>query len=233
MIKAEGISYHYEGGLSPFNLEVSFQIKAEEFILVLGENGCGKSTLFSLLEGFIEPQEGRLLIQGQDGRFLAPSERDMGVIFQEHNLFSHLTVEENLSFVNPHPKALEEILLKFDIPRLLKQKVSTLSGGQIQKVTLARTLLQAKKILIMDEPLSALDPSSRKMALDTIYEEHQRKHLTLLLSTHFPCEASSLASRIIFLSEGKIFYDGSPAGFFNSTLWPVRKYLEIHQQSKF
>ncbi len=229
MIKLEDVSYYYSGKEEEFSLKASFEVQSQEFVMILGESGCGKSTLIALLGGFLAPESGKIFIDDQDATRFMPHERDMAIIFQEHNLFAHLSIRDNLKLARKKPpiekKEVEEVLERFHLTEFGDRSVSTLSGGQIQRAALSRCILQKKKILVLDEALSSLDPFLRETLLEEIHKIFIQEKLTVFFTTHSPLEGKKYASRVIFLKKGKVFYDGSVKGFFNSKKPEIEKYL--------
>ncbi|QIW16660.1 thiamine ABC transporter, ATP-binding protein [Pasteurellaceae bacterium RH1A] len=188
------------------------QVKQGERIGVIGESGAGKSTLLNLIAGFEEANRGSLLLNGQDHFRTQPHERPVAMLFQDNNLFPHLTVEQNIGLalasslrLNTAQKAqVAQIAQQMGIADLLKRPAHQLSGGQKQRAALARTLLQDKPILLLDEPFSALDPDRRAELLDLVEQICQARNLTLLMVTHQIEETKGLFNRILTVTSGRI-----------------------------
>lgn len=201
------------GSSGNMNLEVDLTINHGDFIALSGQSGSGKTTLLRILAG-LEEAKGSLKIGDevwQKGHFsLAPQKRGIGFVFQDYALFPNMTVEENLLFVNKD-RALAKYLLGVTELSSLKNRVpTTLSGGQKQRVSLCRALMNRPKILLMDEPLSALDPAMRTKLQNEILTLHKEFGTTTIMVSHDPSEIYRLASRVVVLNQGKIINDGSP-----------------------
>lgn len=188
MIDAEHLSFHHDSDAFDF----SCRIKKGEAIAILGENGAGKSTFLNLIAGFLTPDSGVLFLDGQNCTDLPASKRPIAFIFQENNLFAHLTVEQNLRLAlasslhlkkDQHAKILK-LANEMNLNHLLSQKAETLSGGQKQRAALARALLQDRPILLLDEPFSALDKDSKTELFDLLFYYQKQKQFTLLMVTH-------------------------------------------------
>ncbi|MCW8822310.1 MAG: ATP-binding cassette domain-containing protein [Sulfurovum sp.] len=201
------------GSNGNMNLDVNLTINEGDFLALAGQSGSGKTTLLRILAG-LEISNGTLKIGDeiwQDEKFsLAPQKRGIGFVFQDYALFPNMTVEENLHFVNKD-KALAKHLLELTELSSLKNRVpTTLSGGQKQRVSLCRALMNRPKILLMDEPLSALDPTMRTKLQNEISTLHKEFGTTTIMVSHDPSEIYRLASRVVVLNQGKIISDGTP-----------------------
>ena len=188
------------------------EVKAGERVAVIGESGAGKSTLLNLIAGFDTASGGELWLNSQNHLKTSPAERPVSMLFQDNNLFPHLTVAENIGLAlvpslrlnSVQQQQVEQIAAQMGIAELLTRRADKLSGGQKQRVALARTLLRDKPILLLDEPFSALDPERRDELQGLVLELCKQRHLTLLMVTHQLDEVKSLFNRIIRVSEGRI-----------------------------
>ncbi len=201
-----------------FNYENSpmhFVLKVEqgERLAIIGESGAGKSTLLNLIAGFETPASGQILLNDCDHTQTQPAERPVSMLFQDNNLFPHLTVAQNiglalapsLSLNATQQQQVREITEKMGIESLLSRRADQLSGGQKQRVALARTLLRDKPILLLDEPFSALDPIRRHELQQFILEICIERNLTLLMVTHQLEETKNLFTRVVEIREGQVF----------------------------
>ena len=193
-------------------------IAAGEFMTFLGPSGSGKTTLLMIIAGFVEPSGGRLLVDGRDITQLPPERRDFGVVFQGYALFPHLSVRNNIAFpLRARGVAASDARRKVDAALELTQlgtyadrKPSELSGGQQQRVALARALVFEPDLLLLDEPLSALDKALRKDLQDELKALHRRVGTTFIYVTHDQEEALAMSDRIAILRHGTIQQTGSP-----------------------
>ncbi len=204
--------------------EVSLDIRQGEIFALLGSSGCGKSTLLRMLAGFEVPTSGQILLAGQDIVGLAPYERPINMMFQSYALFPHLTVWENIAFGLKRdglPKAeidarVTQMLDLVQLKAYAKRKPHQLSGGQQQRVALARSLAKRPKLLLLDEPLGALDAKLRERTqLELVGIIHQ-VGVTCVMVTHDQEEAMTMATRIGVMSEGKILQIGKPAEIYET-----------------
>ena len=201
-----------------FALELSAVLSKGSKTLLVGASGAGKSTLLSLIAGFLTPQKGEILWEGEDITALPPQKRPFTLLFQDHNLFPHLTVWNNVALglkpslkLNDNEKEkIQDILYKVGIPSLKERYPFELSGGERQRAALARSLLRQRPLLLLDEPLGPLGPGLRKEMLELLNHISDEFELTLLLTTHQPEEAADLADHMLFLEEGKILEEGDP-----------------------
>lgn len=201
------------GSLGEMELRVCTQIKERSFVALCGESGSGKTTLLRILAG-LEEAEGSIKIDGEvwlDEKFsMPPQKRRIGFVFQDYALFDNLSVKENLLFVKRDKKLCEHLLEITDLLELKDRAVTTLSGGQKQRVSLCRAMMNRPKLLLMDEPLSALDPMMRAKLQIEILTLHKEFGTTTIIASHQPSEIYKLSSRVIALSCGKIIADGAP-----------------------
>ncbi|HEY6452183.1 MAG TPA: ABC transporter ATP-binding protein, partial [Steroidobacteraceae bacterium] len=197
---------------------VSLQVERGEIFCLLGASGCGKTTLLRLLAGFETPSAGRVLIEGQDLAAVPPYQRPVNMMFQSYALFPHMTVERNVAFGLEQERVgraeiRRRVAEMLDIVRLgayLKRKPHQLSGGQRQRVALARALVKRPKLLLLDEPLGALDRKLREHTQFELINIQQQLGVTFVVVTHDQEEAMTLASRIGVMNHGQIVQIGAP-----------------------
>ena len=188
------------------------QVAAGERIAIVGPSGAGKSTLLNLIAGFVLPTQGNIWLNGENHTRSAPYERPVSMLFQENNLFPHLTVQQNLALglktslklTALEQDQIERVADAVGLTSFLSRLPNSLSGGQKQRVALARCLLRDKPILLLDEPFSALDPELRMEMLNLIDELCHSKKLTLLLVTHQPSELTGKVNRMLRIENGRI-----------------------------
>jgi ABC-type Fe3+/spermidine/putrescine transport system ATPase subunit len=217
----QGISKEYENKRVVEN--VSLEIPDGELLTLVGHSGCGKTTLLRLISGLVHPDTGRIWIDGQDVTDIPAEKRDVVMVFQDYLLFPHLTVGENIAFGlkmkgYPKKKRLEkaqELLQLMQLPDLEKRYPSQLSGGQQQRVALARALALEPKLLLLDEPLSNLDPKLRDELRDLILKLHKGLNMTTVLVTHDRDEAMMMADRIAVMYYGKLLQVDKPIHIYN------------------
>ena len=188
------------------------QVAVGERIAIIGPSGAGKSTLLNLIAGFVLPTQGNIWLNGENHTRSAPYERPVSMLFQENNLFPHLTVQQNLALglkTNLKLTALEQDQIEqvadaVGLTSFLSRLPNSLSGGQTHRVALARCLLRDKPILLLDEPFSALDPELRIDMLNLIDALCHSNNLTLLLVTHQPSELTGKVNRMLRIENGRI-----------------------------
>ena len=188
------------------------QVAAGERIAIVGPSGAGKSTLLNLIAGFVLPTQGNIWLNGENHTRSAPYERPVSMLFQENNLFPHLTVQQNLALglktslklTALEQDQIERVADAVGLTSFLSRLPNSLSGGQKQRVALARCLLRDKPMLLLDEPFSALDPELRMDMLNLIDELCHSKNLTLLLVTHQPSELTGKVERMLRIENGRI-----------------------------
>ncbi|QIG31820.1 thiamine ABC transporter ATP-binding protein ThiQ [Leclercia adecarboxylata] len=197
-------------------MRFTLSVRQGELIAVLGPSGAGKSTLLNLVAGFLQPANGRITIEDQDHTHTPPAARPVSMLFQENNLFTHLTVRQNIG-LGMHPglrlnagqqQKLSDIAAQMGIGDLLARLPGELSGGQRQRVALARCLVREQPILLLDEPFSALDPALRQEMLLLVKEVCERQGLTMLMVSHSVEDAVRIAPRSVVIADGRIAWDG-------------------------
>lgn len=201
--------FNYENSPMHFVL----QVEQGERLAIIGESGAGKSTLLNLIAGFETPASGQILLNDCDHTQTQPADRPFSMLFQDNNLFPHLTVAQNiglalapsLSLNATQQQQVREIAEKMGLESLLSRRADQLSGGQKQRVALARTLLRDKPILLLDEPFSALDPIRRHELQQFILDICIERNLTFLMVTHQLEETKNLFTRVVEIREGKVF----------------------------
>lgn len=201
------------GSNGEMNLDINLHINKSEFIALSGLSGSGKTTLLRILAG-LESANGTLKIDNEtwlDNKFcLAPQKREIGFVFQDYALFPNFSVMENLLYVKKDKELANKLLQMTEMEELKNRFPSTLSGGQKQRVSLCRALMNRPKLLLMDEPLSALDPNMRTKLQSEILTLHKEFETTTIMVSHDPSEMYRLASRVVVLNQGKIINDGLP-----------------------
>lgn len=198
--------------------KVSVAIRENEFFTLLGPSGCGKTTLLRLIAGFEFPTEGEILLYGEDIAPLPPFKRPVNTVFQSYALFPHMTVAENIGFgLEMLGKSRAEIDARIaqmlglvQMEELAKRKTSEISGGQQQRVALARALAPQPKVLLLDEPLSALDKNLREQMRNEIKQLHQKTGATFVFVTHDQTEALALSTRLAIFDHGRLQQVGRP-----------------------
>ena len=216
------VSKHY-GSVRAVD-HVSLSIRKGEFYSLLGPSGCGKTTLLRLLAGFEYPDTGRVLLNGQDITDLPPNKRKVNTIFQSYALFPHLTVWENIAFgpqVAGWPKKeideeVDKMLQLIQMKDQARKKPDQMSGGQKQRVAVARALINKPQVLLLDEPLAALDLKLRQRMLIELDLIHDEVGITFLYVTHDQGEAMSLSDRIAVMDKGKVEQIGTPAEIYEA-----------------
>ena len=223
-LRLEGVAKRFQAGGAAAVDGVSLDIAAGEFFALLGPSGCGKTTLLRLLAGFETPDAGRILIDGADMAEVPPYRRPVNMMFQSYALFPHMTVAQNVGFGLkqdrlPRAEIVQRVAAMLELVRLAAlagRKPHQLSGGERQRVALARALAQEPKLVLLDEPLAALDRKLREETRFELVRIQQRVGITFLMVTHDQEEAMSMASRIAVMSQGRIVQLGSPQEIYES-----------------
>ena len=202
-----------QGAEGEMILNVHTEIQSESFTALSGVSGSGKTTLLRIFAG-LEKAEGSIIVNDEiwmnNHAFKPTQKREIGFVFQEHALFPNMTVEENLLFVKKDKKLVKVLLEITQISALAQRMPLTLSGGQQQRVNLCRAMMRRPKLLLMDEPLSALDPNMRIKLQNDILSLHKMFNTTTLMVSHDPSEIYHMAKRVIVLNNGEIVEDGDP-----------------------
>ncbi|MHA1582507.1 MAG: tungstate ABC transporter ATP-binding protein WtpC [Candidatus Baldrarchaeia archaeon] len=203
---------------------ISFEVENGEYFVLLGPSGAGKTLLLECIAGLHVLDKGKIIIDGKDVTFFPPEKRFVGMVFQEYALFPHMTVWENVEFglevrkvpLNERRKRVKELLELLKVEQLAHRYPSTLSGGEKQRVALARALAVNPKVLLLDEPLSALDAPLRRKLRDELKRLHKVLRIPFVHVTHDQMEAYSLANKIAVINKGVILEIGSPREIFTS-----------------
>lgn len=207
------------------NLKVNKKINKGDFLTLFGKSGSGKTTLLRILAGLETPKSGKIVVDKEiwfDSSKkinLSPQKRDVGFVFQDYALFPNMSVKKNLEFALKNKneiKKVDEILEIMEIKNLSNMKPELLSGGQKQRVALARTLMTNPKILLLDEPLSALDTTMRLKLQDELSLIHQKFNITSILVSHDISEVFKLSNRVFKINLGEIEEDGTPNELFSN-----------------
>ena len=220
MITLENVSHEW----ADFSLKnVSFSVNKGEHFIILGPTAAGKTLILETIAGFYVPHEGRILLNGKDITHILPEKRKIGFVYQDYSLFPHMTVKENVAFglkMQKLPRReietkVQTIMDSMGISYIQNRIPSTLSGGEQQRVALARSLVIDPEILLLDEPLSALDPRTRESLIDELKRIHEVLHATTIHVTHDQDEALALADRIGVIMDGELVQVDTPHAVFN------------------
>ena len=204
--------------------DISIDVRREEFLTLLGASGSGKTTLLMTVAGFTMPDRGRIVLDGEDITWLPPSRRNIGVVFQSYALFPHMTVYENVAYplrVRKLPRRetgerTERALELVQLGGLGERMPSQLSGGQQQRVALARAVVFEPRLLLMDEPLGALDKKLREYMQLEIKQLQRQLRITVIYVTHDQSEALTMSDRIAIMNDGRFEQVGSPEGLYRT-----------------
>ncbi len=218
------ISKKLLGATGIIDFEVTCNFEKGEFWTIFGESGIGKTTLLRMIAGLETPDNGSITMDGEiwfDSKKrinLSPQKRKVGFVFQNYALFENMSVLENLLFAQPNKNITkaEEILEVMGLLVLKERLPNTLSGGQRQRVALARSIAQEPKVLLLDEPLSALDAMTRSRLQDELKKTHEIFKLASLMVSHDRSEVFKLSDQVLWLKEGKVFQKGKPKEIFLS-----------------
>lgn len=190
--------------------DINLEIKDGEIVSILGPSGCGKTTLLNLILGLTDPDEGQILFNGQEMTGVPMEKRGFNIVFQDYALFPNLNVYKNITYgLKNKPgistrQEVEELIDLLGLREHLTKKIEQLSGGQKQRVALARTMVMKPKILLLDEPLSALDGVIKESIKEKIRQIARDYHLTTIIVTHDPEEALTLSDRVLIIDQGSI-----------------------------
>ena len=227
IIELHGLRRTFKGNVRAVD-DVNLTIRAGEFVTLLGPSGCGKTTTLRMIGGFEEPDSGRVMLDGQDVTDLPPYHRPVNLVFQDFALFPHMSVAQNVGYgLRIAGVAKDEIgervtasLRMVDLAEKAENRPFELSNGQKQRVALARALIRQPKVLLLDEPLSALDLKLREAMQVELKHLHEKLGITFIMVTHDQTEALVMSDRIVVMSAGKIVQDGTPADLYDRPATP-------------
>jgi putrescine transport system ATP-binding protein len=223
-LRIERLTKRFAADAAPAVDRVSLDVAAGDFFALLGPSGCGKTTLLRLLAGFERPDEGRILIAGEDMGAVPPYRRPVNMMFQSYALFPHMSVAENVAFgLKQERRPRHEIAARVQamlelvqMSRLAARRPGQLSGGERQRVALARALVKEPKLLLLDEPLTALDRKLREETRSELVRIQARVGITFLMVTHDQEEAMSMANRVAVMHDGRIAQIGRPRDVYET-----------------
>jgi spermidine/putrescine ABC transporter ATP-binding subunit len=221
IVSIRNVSRFYPGGVTAVD-NVSIDIAQNEFFALLGPSGCGKTTLLRMISGLDTPSEGQIFIAGQDMALTPPNLRPTNMVFQSYAVFPHMTVEQNVGYglkvtgveASEIKRRVAEALEMVKLSHLAERKPDQMSGGQRQRVALARALVKRPKVLLLDEPLSALDAKLRDGMRLELTRLQENVGITFIIVTHDQDEALSMASRIAVMDKGAIQQIATPAELY-------------------
>ena len=221
LIRLEKISVSFGGDV--ILKDLSLNIKEGEFVTLLGPSGCGKTTTLRIIAGFLKPDSGNLFFKGKNINNVPAHKREVNTIFQKYALFPHLNVYENVAFglrIQKKPEEeirekVKEMLRMVNLEAYINRDVDFLSGGQQQRVAIARALANNPKVLLLDEPLGALDLKLRKDMQAELKSIHQKTGITFILVTHDQEEALSMSDSVVVMDKGTIQQIGTPKDIYN------------------
>jgi iron(III) transport system ATP-binding protein len=206
---------------------LTIDLKVGEFVCLVGPSGCGKTTALRMIAGLEMPTAGRIVREGRDIAHLAPAERGMGMVFQSYALFPNMTAAGNVAFAldrsmpgGARRSRVAELLDLVDLGALARKRPHEMSGGQQQRVAIARALARAPRFLLLDEPLSALDPQIRARLRNELKSLQRRLGITTLMVTHDQAEALAIADRIAVMRAGRLLQAGTPKDIYTSPADP-------------
>ncbi len=227
-IQLQNVSKHFDG--FPAVSDVSLDIYKGELFSILGGSGCGKTTLLRMLAGFERPTSGRILIDGADMTEVPPYERPVNMMFQSYAIFPHLSVEKNVAYglkkegmpKNEIQTRVADMLELVQLTEFARRKPGQLSGGQRQRIALARALVKRPKVLLLDEPLAALDKKLREHTQFELMNIQEQTGVTFIVVTHDQEEAMTLSTRIVVMQEGRFIQCGTPKEIYE---YPANRYV--------
>jgi spermidine/putrescine transport system ATP-binding protein len=223
VVRLERLSKRFPGGIVGLDC-VDLAIEPGEFLSLLGPSGCGKTTSLRVIAGFEQPTEGRVLIDGHDVTALKPYRRPVNTVFQDYALFPHMSVADNVGFglslkrlsTTEVRRRVGDALDMVGLADKIDARVQALSGGQRQRVALARAIVCEPRVLLLDEPLSALDAKLRVQMRIEIKKVHQKVRTTTVYVTHDQVEAMTLADRVVVMNHGRIEQIGTPTELYHN-----------------
>jgi thiamine transport system ATP-binding protein len=209
-----------------FEANYSLTVEAGSLCAVVGPSAGGKTTLLHMIAGFETPESGRMSFGGRDLLPLVPAKRPVAIVFQDHNLFPHLTAAENVALglrpslrvTEEERSAVAEMLDAVGLQGLDRRKPGEMSGGQRQRVALARALVSGRPLILLDEPFSSLDPDLRRIMVQLVDTLRRRRPVTIVMTIHTPEDIAGLADQMAFVADGKVLASGSPFEILNGSL---------------
>jgi len=229
IIQIKNVTKTYPGNVTAVD-DLSLSVKEGEFVTFLGPSGCGKTTTLRMIAGFEIPTHGQIFLAGEDVTDRPPYERQVNTVFQDYALFPHMSISENVGYglkVAGVPKedighAVYEALSTVGLTEKADARPGNLSGGQKQRVALARALVRKPKVLLLDEPLSALDAKLREAMQVELKHLHEQLGITFVFVTHDQKEALVMSDRVVVMERGKIVQSGTPSELYDH---PVKPYV--------
>ncbi len=222
IVEIQNVTKTYGGKVTAVD-DLSLAVEEGEFVTLLGPSGCGKTTTLRMIAGFEIPTRGRIMLAGEDVTDLPPYHRQVNTVFQDYALFPHMTIQENVGYglrVAGVPKSevgpkVKDALVRVGLLDKAADRPAMLSGGQKQRVALARALVRQPKVLLLDEPLSALDAKLREAMQVEIKHLHEQLGLTFVFVTHDQREALVMSDRVVVMDQGKIVQSGTPSELYD------------------
>ena len=222
LVKLEHVKKSYDGKVNVIE-DFSLDVEEGEFVTFLGPSGCGKTTILRMIGGFDTPTDGQILLEGSDISLLPPNKRPVNTVFQKYALFPHLNVYDNVAFglklkglsKSEMDSKVKDALALVELDGFEKRSIDTLSGGQQQRIAIARAVVNEPKMLLLDEPLSALDYKMRKEMQLELKSMHKRLGITFIFVTHDQEEALTMSDKIVVMADGEIQQIGTPEEIYN------------------
>ena len=216
ILSLQGITKSFGG--TPVLNGIDLEAAQGEFITLLGSSGCGKTTTLRIIAGLEDPDQGRVLLEGQDMTHTEPNKRDVNTVFQNYALFPHMSVEQNIGYalkIRKRPKAeiREEVKKMLELVQLegyQRRKPAELSGGQKQRVAIARALMRDPVVLLADEPVASLDPVTGRQILQLLRQIQRSRGVSVLMNSHNLELFLEFSDHIIGISRGQVVFDGAP-----------------------
>ena len=229
ILRIENLTHIFDGKKALSN--VNFHVNQGEFLAILGPSGCGKTTILRILIGLLEPTEGKIYLDHRDITHADPSDRDMGIVFQNYALFENMTVLQNVQYAlkinkktrSTSKKCTLEMLERMGLLEHKDKKPTELSGGQQQRVAIARTLVLHPRVILFDEPMSALDVETRLALRKEIKQLQAEYGITMIYITHDQEEAFAMADRIMVMDESLLVQIDTPMDIINN---PANQYVQ-------